>query len=76
MSGQEEHHGSDASNKTQTRSGIITPASDNFLNASDGANSGLKKRKRDGNTMEDLLKDAFVVRVSKQNLPKTTAKMP
>lgn len=76
MSGQEEHHGSDASNKTQTRSGIITPTSDNFVNPSDGANSGLKKRKRDGNTMEDLLKDAFVVRVSKQNLPKTTAKMP
>jgi DNA replication regulator SLD3 len=78
MSGQEEHHGSDASNKTQTRSGIITPASDNFLNASDGANSGLKKRKRDGNTMEDLLKDAFIVRVSKvdSSKKKKTAKRP
>lgn len=65
MSGREEHHGFDASNKAQTRSGIITPTSDNFVNPSDGANSGLKKRKRDGSTMEDLLKDAFVVRVSK-----------
>lgn len=64
MSGQEVHHGSDASNKTQTRSGIITPTSDNFVSPSEGANSGLKKRKRDGNTMEDLLKDAFVIRVS------------
>jgi DNA replication regulator SLD3 len=65
MSGQEELHGSDASTKTQTRSGALTPTSKNFLNPSDGAGSGLKKRKRDGNTMEDLLKDVFVVRVSK-----------
>lgn len=63
MSGQEGYHGSDASAKGQTRSGILTPASDNSLNPSDGADSGAKKRKRDGNTMEDLLKDAFVVRV-------------
>jgi DNA replication regulator SLD3 len=65
MSGQEEQHGSDASTTTQTRSGILTPASNNFVNPSDAASPGLKKRKRDGNTMEDLLKDAFVVRVSK-----------
>ncbi len=65
MSGQEEHHVSDASAKTQTRSGILTPASNSSLNLSDGASSGGKKRKRDGNSMEDLLKDAFVIRVSK-----------
>jgi DNA replication regulator SLD3 len=69
MSGQEEHHGSDASVKTQTRSGILTPASDNSLNLSDGASYGAKKRKRDDNTMEDLLKDTFVVRVSKAFFP-------
>jgi len=64
MSRQEQHHASDASTKNQTRSAILTPASDNFINPSDGAISGLKKRKRDGNTMEDLLKDNFVVKVS------------
>ena len=47
-----------------TRSGILTPASDNSLNRSDGVGSGGRKRKRDGNTMEDLLRDKFVVRVS------------
>ncbi|KAE9376907.1 hypothetical protein N431DRAFT_480052 [Stipitochalara longipes BDJ] len=62
MSGQEEHHASDASTKNQTRFAILTPASDNFVNPSDGTSSGLKKRKRDGNTMEDLLKDNFVVK--------------
>jgi len=67
MSGQEEHHVSDASAKTQTRSGILTPASDNPANFSDGAGLGAKKRKRDGNTMEDLLKDTFVVKVRKEN---------
>ncbi len=55
---------SDASARSQTRSGILTPASDTSLNLSDGANHGGRKRKRDGNTMEDLLKDSFVVRVS------------
>jgi hypothetical protein len=65
MSGQEEHHASDASTKTHTRSHILTLASDNFVIPSDGRSSGPKKRKRDGNTMEDLLKDAFVARVSK-----------
>ncbi|KAH6719315.1 DNA replication regulator SLD3-domain-containing protein [Leptodontidium sp. MPI-SDFR-AT-0119] len=45
-----------------TRSGILTPASDTSLNLSDGAGIGGKKRKRDGNTMEDLLRDKFVVR--------------
>lgn len=57
---QNEHHVSDASIKSQTRSGILTPASDNSLN--DGF--GGKKRKRDGNTMDDLLKDTFIARVS------------
>jgi DNA replication regulator SLD3 len=65
MFGQEEHHASDASTKTQTRSRILTSASDNFVNQSDSTSLGFKKRKRDGNTMEDLLKDVLVVRVSK-----------
>lgn len=58
MFGQDEHHVS------ETRSGILTPASDTSLNASDGIESGLKKRKRDGSTMDDLLKDKFTVKVS------------
>jgi hypothetical protein len=70
MSGQEEHHASNASAKTQTRAGILTPASDNSLNLSDDTSSRVKKRKRDGNTMEDLLKDTFVVRVSEAILSK------
>ncbi|KAH7330385.1 DNA replication regulator SLD3-domain-containing protein [Rhexocercosporidium sp. MPI-PUGE-AT-0058] len=45
-----------------TRFGFLTPASDTALNPSDGVESGGKKRKRDGNTMEDLLRDKFVVR--------------
>ncbi|KAL2067193.1 hypothetical protein VTL71DRAFT_1617 [Oculimacula yallundae] len=57
MSSQHEAHVASA-----TRSGILTPASDNSLNHSDGVGSGGKKRKRDGNTMEDLLRDKFVVR--------------
>lgn len=56
---------SDASAKDHTRPGILTPPSDNSLNLLDGSGTGGKKRKRDGNTMEDLLKDSFVVRVSK-----------
>ncbi|KAF4620089.1 hypothetical protein G7Y89_g14730 [Cudoniella acicularis] len=53
---------SDASAKLQTRSGILTPASDNSLNLSDGTSSSAKKRKRDGNTMEDLLRGSFTVK--------------
>lgn len=49
---------------TPARSGILTPASETSLNMSDGLSAGAKKRKRDGNTMEDLLKDTFVVKVS------------
>ena len=55
---------SDASAKSQIRPGILTPASDTSLNLSDEANHGGRKRKRDDSTMEDLLKDSFVVRVS------------
>ena len=57
---------SDASAKDRTRSGILTPTSDG-LNRSDGGDAGGKKRKRDGNTMEDLLRDTFVIRVSSKN---------
>lgn len=63
MFGQDEHHVSDASVRAQTRSGILTPASDNSLNSNDGVSLGAKKRKRDGSTMEDLLKDKFIVKV-------------
>lgn len=64
MLGKDEVPGSDASAKTLTRSGVLTPASDNSLNLSDGVSSRSKKRKRDGNTMEDLLKESFAVKVS------------
>lgn len=70
MSSQLEHHVGDASH---TRSGVLTPKSDNSLNLSDGAGFGGKKRKRDGNTMEDLLKDKFVVRVSGEPLRGNTS---
>ncbi|KAG9238721.1 DNA replication regulator SLD3-domain-containing protein [Amylocarpus encephaloides] len=53
---------SDASPHAPARSGILTPASDTSLNLSDGFFSGPRKRKRDGNTMGDLLKDSFVVK--------------
>lgn len=59
---------SDASAKYQARSGILTPPiADNYLN--DGSGLGSKKRKREENTMEDLLKDCFVVRVSSKKFP-------
>ncbi|KUJ20411.1 uncharacterized protein LY89DRAFT_442789 [Mollisia scopiformis] len=58
MFGQDEHDASGVG----TRSGILTPASDNSLNSSDGFGSSSKKRKRDGSTMDDLLKDKFVVK--------------
>lgn len=56
---------SDASVRTQPqpRSGILTPTSENSLSLSDDAGHGGKKRKRDGNTMDDLLKDPFVIKV-------------
>ncbi|KAH8662996.1 DNA replication regulator SLD3-domain-containing protein [Tricladium varicosporioides] len=52
---------SDASAKF-TRSDILTPASDKSPNLTDGATSGSRKRKRDGNTAEDLLRDSFTVK--------------
>jgi hypothetical protein len=60
MFGPDKDHVSDASVKTQTRYDVPTPTSE----SSDGACLGGKKRKRDGNTMEDLLKDSFTVKVS------------
>ena len=64
MSSHDEIPVSDASAQTRQPGGILTPLSDNSLNSSDGGLHGGKKRKRDGNTMEDLLKDPFVIRVS------------
>ena len=64
MLSQDEIPVSNASAQTRQTGGILTPLSDNSLNLSDGGLHGGKKRKRDGNTMEDLLKDPFVVKVS------------
>jgi DNA replication regulator SLD3 len=64
MLSQDEIPVSDASAQTRQTGGILTPLSDNSLNSNyDGLHSG-KKRKRDGNTMEDLLKDSFIVKVT------------
>ena len=59
MSSQDENPLSDASS---TRP-ILTPPAETSHTSSDGAASGLRKRKRDGNTMEDILKDPFAVKV-------------
>lgn len=58
MFSQDENPVSDASNTRR----ILTPISDTPLNRSDSLGPGGKKRKRDGNTMEDLLKDSFNVK--------------
>ncbi|CAL3970907.1 hypothetical protein PZA11_007310 [Diplocarpon coronariae] len=59
MSSQFEKHVGDASH---TRSGLLTPASDDSPNLTARAALGSKKRKRDGSSMEDLLRDKFIVR--------------
>ena len=63
MLSQDEIPVSDASAQTRQTRGILTPLSDNSFNSSDAGLHGGKKRKRDGSTMEDLLKDPFVVKV-------------
>jgi hypothetical protein len=62
MSGQDENPVSDASNTRR----ILTPVSGPSIFGSESLAVGGKKRKRDGNTMEDLLKDSFVVKVCKE----------
>ncbi len=64
MPSQDEHPASDAHVQTRRTGGVLTPLSDNSINSLHAELHGGKKRKRDGNTMEDLLKDPFVVRVS------------
>ncbi|PBP25431.1 hypothetical protein BUE80_DR003842 [Diplocarpon rosae] len=59
MSSQFKHHVGDASH---SRSGLLTPASENSLNLSDGAVLAAKKREGDGSSMEDLLRDKFIVK--------------
>ena len=54
--------GNPLSDASSTRP-ILTPPAEPSQTSSDGAPSGSRKRKRDGNTMEDLLKDHFVVKV-------------
>jgi hypothetical protein len=59
MSSQDGNPLSDASSTRR----ILTPPAEPSQIPSDGALSGSRKRKRDGNTMEDLLRDSFVVKV-------------
>lgn len=54
--------GNPLSDASSTRR-ILTPPAEAFQTSSDGALSGSRKRKREGNTVEDLLKDAFTVKV-------------
>jgi len=58
---------SDASVKGQTRTKITVAdnatTSDSAISLSDGLGQESRKRKRDGSTADDLLRDTFVVRV-------------
>jgi len=65
MLSQHEISASDTSAQTRHTRGVLTPLSDNYLNSNDGDLHGGKKRKRDASTIEDLLKDTFIVRVSR-----------
>lgn len=67
MFSQDENPVSDASNTRR----ILTPISDPSLQNGDGSGFGGKKRKRDGSTMEDLLRDSFVVKVGSECFPTT-----
>ena len=75
MLSQEENLASDATSETRQTGGILTPLSDNSLNSSNGGLHGGRKRKRDGDSMEDLLKDPFVVRVSNSTLSSVILKL-
>jgi DNA replication regulator SLD3 len=61
MGGQEECP--DASKHVYKNTGILTPASDTTFDIEPSSGTGTRKRKRDGNTIADLLDDAFVVKV-------------
>lgn len=54
---------SDALCGSRQRSGILTPASESSLNNEDGLSTTARKRKRVGDTMEELLNDVFVIKV-------------
>lgn len=63
MSSQDVSPFSDASiHQARRQSGVLTPSSQSICH-DDIGNLGSKKRKRDGNSLEDLLKDTFVVKV-------------
>lgn len=63
MSSQDASPFSDASiHQARRQSGVLTPSSQSICH-DDIGNLGSKKRKRDGNSLEDLLKDTFVVKV-------------
>ncbi|KAK6595381.1 hypothetical protein H4I95_10739 [Botrytis cinerea] len=62
MSSQDASPFSDASiHQARRQSGVLTPSSQSICH-DDIGNLGSKKRKRDGNSLEDLLKDTFVVK--------------
>ncbi|KAK6593866.1 hypothetical protein H4I96_10779 [Botrytis cinerea] len=64
MSSQDASPFSDASiHQARRQSGVLTPSSQSICH-DDIGNLGSKKRKRDGNSLEDLLKDTFVVKVA------------
>jgi DNA replication regulator SLD3 len=60
MRGQDESF-TDASSQAR-QSGILTPASDSSFNHEMKPGTS-RKRKREGNTVEDLLSETFVVKV-------------
>ena len=64
MISQDENLAFSASAKTRKTGAILTSLLDATGNSIDGELHNGKKRKRNGNTMEDLLEDPFVVRVS------------
>ncbi|KAF7928204.1 hypothetical protein BELL_0278g00120 [Botrytis elliptica] len=62
MSSQDASPFSDASiHQARRQSGVLTPSSQSVCHDDIGS-LGSKKRKRDGNSLEDLLKDTFVVK--------------
>jgi DNA replication regulator SLD3 len=61
MSGQEEYP--DASKHAYENPGILTPSSNATFDIDTSSGTGIRKRKRDGNTIADLLDGAFVVKV-------------
>jgi DNA replication regulator SLD3 len=66
MFSQDENPVSDASNTRRILTPIFNPSLE--TDGRDALEFGGKKRKRDGSTMEDLLRDSFVVKVGNTTL--------